>query len=92
MTLQEIKNKVNNNIGNEVTIRYNIGRNRIEKYNVKIKEAYKNIFIVETSNKNNIEIKSFKYRNKIIYIYRCNDKNNKNRLLTIDFYFKILYT
>ena len=66
MTLQEIKNKVNNNIGNEVTIRYNIGRNRIEKYNVKIKEAYKNIFIVETS--------------------------NKNRLLTIDFYFKILYT
>jgi uncharacterized protein Veg len=61
MTLQEIKNKVNNNIGNEVTIRYNIGRNRIEKYNVKIKEAYKNIFIVETSNKNNIEIKSFTY-------------------------------
>ena len=46
MTLQEIKNKVNNNIGNEVTIRYNIGRNRIEKYNVKIKEEYKNIFIV----------------------------------------------
>ena len=61
MTLQEIKNKVNNTIGNEVTIRYNIGRNRIEKYNVKIKEAYKNIFIVETSNKNNIEIKSFTY-------------------------------
>ena len=61
MTLQEIKNKVNNNIGNEVTIRYNIGRNRIEKYNVKIKEAYNNIFIVETSNKNNIEIKSFTY-------------------------------
>lgn len=61
MTLQEIKNKVNNNIGNEVTIRYNIGRNRIEKYNVKIKEAYKNIFIVETNNKNNIEIKSFTY-------------------------------
>ena len=61
MTLQENKNKVNNNIGNEVTIRYNIGRNRIEKYNVKIKEAYKNIFIVETSNKNNIEIKSFTY-------------------------------
>lgn len=61
MTLQEIKTKVNENIGNNVTIRYNIGRNRIEKYNVKIKEAYKNIFIVETNNKNNIEIKSFTY-------------------------------
>lgn len=61
MTLQEIKKKVNENIGNEVIIKYNIGRNRIEKYNVKIKETYKNIFIVETKNKNNIEIKSFSY-------------------------------
>ena len=61
MTLQEIKTKVNNNIGNNVTIKYNIGRYRIEKYNVKIKEAYKNIFIVEAENKNNIEIKSFTY-------------------------------
>ena len=61
MTLQEIKTKVNENIGNNVTIKYNMGRNKIEKYNVKIKETYKNIFIVETSNKNNIEIKSFTY-------------------------------
>lgn len=61
MTLQEIKEKVNKNIGNEVTIKYNIGRNRIEKYNVKIKQTYKNIFTVETKNKNNKEIKSFSY-------------------------------
>lgn len=61
MTLQEIKKKVTNNIGNDVTIRCNIGRNRIEKYNVKIKETYRNIFIVEAKNKNNIEIKSFTY-------------------------------
>lgn len=58
MTLQEIKTKVNENIGNNVTIKYNIGRNKIEKYNVKIKETYKNIFIVET---NKTEIKSFTY-------------------------------
>ena len=58
MTLQEIKEKVNENIGKNVTIKYNIGRNRIEKYNVKIKQAYKNLFIVET---NNTEIKSFTY-------------------------------
>ncbi len=61
MTLQEIKKKVNENIGNEVTIKCNIGRNRIEKYNVRIKETYKNIFIVETNKKNNTEIKSFSY-------------------------------
>lgn len=61
MTLQEIKKKLNDNIGNDVTIKYNIGRNRIEKYNVKIKETYNNIFIVESSKKNNTEIKSFSY-------------------------------
>ena len=59
MTLQEIKKKVNNNIGNNVTIKYNMGRNKIEKYNVKIKETYNNIFIVEIENKK--EIKSFSY-------------------------------
>jgi len=59
MTLQEIKEKVNNNIGNDVIIKYNMGRNKIEKYNVKIKETYKNLFIVETNN--NKEIKSFTY-------------------------------
>ena len=62
MTLQEIKEKVKNNIGNDVTIKYNIGRNRIEEYNVRIKETYKNIFIVETNNTNNIETKSFTYK------------------------------
>lgn len=61
MTLQEIKKKVNENIGNNVTIKYNMGRNKIEKYNVRIKETYKNIFIVEINNQDNIEIKSFSY-------------------------------
>ncbi len=65
MTLQEIKRKVNNNIGNNVTIRYNLGRNKIEKYNVRIKETYKNIFIVELKNNNKTEIKSFSYTDVI---------------------------
>lgn len=61
MTLQEIKTKVNKNIGNNVTIKYNLGRNKIEKYNVKIKETYNNIFIVELKKQNKTEIKSFTY-------------------------------
>jgi len=65
MTLQEIKKKVNNNIGNNVTIKYNLGRNKIEKYNVKIKETYNNIFIVELKNNNKTEIKSFTYTDVI---------------------------
>jgi uncharacterized protein Veg len=61
MTLQEIKTKIKNNIGKDVTIKYNLGRNKIEKYNVKIKETYKNIFIVELNEQNKNEIKSFTY-------------------------------
>ena len=64
MTLEEIKNKVNENIGNNVIINYNLGRNRVEKYNVKIKNAYRNVFIVEL-NDNKSEIKSFSYTDVI---------------------------
>lgn len=72
MTLQEIKDKVYDNVGNNVTIKYNLGRNKIEKYNVKIKKTYKNIFIVELNNHDKVEIKSFSYTDvmtKTIKIY-----------------------
>lgn len=60
MTLQEIKDKVSNNIGNDVIIKCNLGRNKFEKYKAKIKETYKNVFIVEVNDKR-CEIKSFTY-------------------------------
>ncbi len=60
MTLQEIKDKVSDNIGNDVVIKCNLGRNKFEKYRAKIKETYKNVFIVEVRDKR-CEIKSFTY-------------------------------
>ena len=57
MTIYEIKKKLGNNIGKEVLIKYNLGRNKYEDYKVKIKELYDNIFIVES----NLGIKSFSY-------------------------------
>ena len=60
MTLQEIKDKVSDNIGNDVVIQCNLGRNKFEKYRAKIKETYKNVFIVEVRDKR-CEIKSFTY-------------------------------
>ena len=36
MTLQEIKDKVSDNIGNDVVIKCNLGRNKFEKYRAKI--------------------------------------------------------
>ena len=60
MTLQEVKNKVNDNVGHDVVIRYNMGRKRVEKYKVRIKETYKNIFIVESFS-DKFKVRSFSY-------------------------------
>lgn len=58
----QIRGKLNNYIGEEVTIKYNLGRNKYEKYKVTIKELYENVFLVEL--KNNCK-KSFTYTDVI---------------------------
>ena len=57
MTVYEIKKNLGNYIGKEVSIKYNLGRNKYESYRVTIKELYDNVFLVE----NNLGIKSFSY-------------------------------
>ena len=63
MTKSDIIEKLNNHIGSYVTIKYNLGRNKYEKYHVKIKELYNNIFLVELKDDN--IIKSFSYNDVI---------------------------
>ena len=46
----QIRGKLNDYIGEEVTIKYNLGRNKYEKYKVTIKELYENVFLVELNN------------------------------------------
>ena len=46
----QIRGKLNNYIGEEVTIKYNLGINKYEKYKVTIKELYENVFLVELNN------------------------------------------
>lgn len=57
MTIQKIREDINNNIGNKVRIVFNAGRNKKEEFDATIKESYNYVFIVETDNKN----KSFTY-------------------------------
>ena len=57
MTVYEIKKEIGANLGKEVSIKYNLGRNKYESYRVTIKELYDNVFLVE----NNLGIKSFSY-------------------------------
>jgi len=60
MNIEAVKKELNNHIGKQVTIRYNLGRNKVEKYHAIIKELYNNIFLVELLNITN-EIKTFSY-------------------------------
>ena len=46
----EVRSKLNDYIGEKVTIKYNLGRNKYEKYKVTIKELYENVFLVELNN------------------------------------------
>jgi uncharacterized protein Veg len=65
MTIEDVKQELNNHIGNKVTIKYNLGRNKFEKYDVIIKELYNYVFTVETDNEDNPEVKSFSYSDVI---------------------------
>lgn len=56
--ISEIREKLSDYIGESVVIKYNLGRNKYEKYKVVIKELYENIFIVEI---NDSIKKSFTY-------------------------------
>ena len=58
MTINLIKNKINNRIGENVKVIYNGSRNKKEEYSVIISETYNYIFIVKMIDN---EKKSFSY-------------------------------
>ena len=58
--VEKIRKELENHIGKEAVIKYNLGRNKVEKYNVIIKELYNYVFLVELDNNSN-EVKSFSY-------------------------------
>lgn len=49
MTIDAIKNNIHSNVGNNIKVVHNEGRNKIYEYKGKIVEVYPNIFIVEVS-------------------------------------------
>ena len=68
MTKTEIIEELNCHLGKDVVIKYNLGRNKYEKYKVKIKELYSNIFLVEL--KDDKQIKSFSYNDVITKVIK----------------------
>ena len=65
VTVNKVKEELNKHIGDEVTIKYNLGRNKFEKYNVKLKKLYDYVFTVELEKHQHKEIKSFSYSDVI---------------------------
>lgn len=64
MTIETVKEVLKKHIGDTVTINYDLGRNKYESYDVKIKELYQHIFLVEMES-NSDTIKSFSYSDVI---------------------------
>ena len=59
MTIEKIKNNIDNKLGDNVKIIYNGSRNKKEEYSGIITKTYNYIFIVKLKSD---EVKSFRYR------------------------------
>lgn len=59
----DVKRKLNEIKDKDFTIEYNLGRNKYEKYRVRIKKLYSNVFTVSLVDSN--IIKSFSYSDVI---------------------------
>lgn len=60
MTIEKIKNKISEHIGEEIELKFNGSRNKVEYYNAVLKDVYKKVFTVQIKNEYN-EVKSFSY-------------------------------
>ena len=58
MTIEAIRNSIHNNVGNDISVIQNEGRNRVSCYEGKVVEVYNNIFIIMDNNSK----RSFSYR------------------------------
>lgn len=66
MTISSVKKEMLEHIGDQVSIKYNLGRNKYEEYEAEIKELYDYVFLVDT----NLGIKSFSYIDVITKVIR----------------------
>ena len=57
MTISKVKKELLDHLGDVVSIKYSLGRNKYEEYEAIIKELYDYVFLVECDN----VVKSFSY-------------------------------
>ena len=64
MLLSKIREDLEKHIGHDATIKYNLGRNKYECYEVKIDKTYEHVFLVRLKDRD--EVKSFTYKDIMI--------------------------
>ena len=50
MTISKVKKELLEHLGDVVSIKYNLGRNKYEEYKATVKELYDYVFLVECDN------------------------------------------
>ena len=71
MNMYQVKKYLSSKVNENATIKYNLGRNKYEIYNVRLKNLYSNVFTVLTD-KN--ELKCFSYNDIIMKLIRIDFK------------------
>jgi uncharacterized protein Veg len=66
MTISKVKKELLDHLGDVVSIKYNLGRNKYEEYEAIVKELYDYVFLVECDN----VVKSFSYIDVITKVIR----------------------
>ena len=66
MTISKVKKELLEHLGDVVSIKYSLGRNKYEEYEAIIKELYDYVFLVECDN----AVKSFSYTDVITKVIR----------------------
>ena len=61
MTIHKIKEELGEHIGDKAMIKYSLGRNKYEKYEVVIEKLYNNIFFFFFGSGKEVQMKSFSY-------------------------------
>lgn len=72
MTISSVKREMLEHIGDIVSIKYSLGRNKYEEYEAEIKELYDYIFLVDTD----LGVKSFSYIDVITKVIRIDYSEN----------------
>ena len=66
MTISSVKKEMLEHIGDQVSIKYSLGRNKYEEYEAEIKELYDYVFLVDTD----LGVKSFSYIDVVTKVIR----------------------